>query len=378
MSKARQLNENNNYYTAWMVDYSIKFDGCASVPEFEREEGLRANLLAKFKLCPSDKCNSCPNAGEYVVDLREFVESFQEAQREANEYACEVQEETCEYQCENGQYQYQNEYNDDANGQNNQNGNNQNQNNNGGDDGDYCKYMCMSEANMSYCDNDGDDMDAKEFAECRAMEDENQNQNQNNYYNGNNNNNYQVYYTGAYCTSSGVYASVFTDSACTKKAPSGTYEKYNNGYSLPTEPLVRSGCQSCKYTSNNNDDQNNGQNNNNNQNNNDDNNNNGVIELCEDLYEQAGKCEKKLKGTSYQDTSGCELIHSILPKLSSAFSTMNGRVSVTKVLAWVFGVSCVLMGAYIYLLHKKVIRQKVDLATLGIGGGGAGADGVAA
>jgi hypothetical protein len=50
-----------------------------------------------------------------------------------------------------------------------------------------------------------------------------------------------MYYVGAYCTSSGVYAATFTDSTCTKKAPSGTYEKYNYGYSLPTEPLVSAG-----------------------------------------------------------------------------------------------------------------------------------------
>jgi hypothetical protein len=347
-----------------MVDYSIKFDGCAAVPEFEREEGLTTNLLAKFKLCPSDRCNSCPNAGEYVVDMREFVESFQEAQREANEYACEVQEETCEYACENGQYQYQNQ-NYDGDDQNNQN---QNQ-----DDDDYCKYTCLADAGMSYCDNeDGDDMDSSDFAECRAMNEDDQNNGNNNngnYYNNDNSNNYQVYYTGAYCTSSGVYASVFTDSACTKKAPSGTYEKYNYGYSLPTEPLVTAGCQSCKYVNNNNDDNNN---------NNNDDNNNGVLELCEDLYEQSGKCEKNVKGNSYPDTSGCELIHSILPKLNAAFASINGRgPGAATILAWVFGISCAFMGTYIYLLHKKVIRQRVDLAALGIGGGAVG-DGVSA
>ena len=46
------------FCSSWIADYSIKFDGCASIPQFDREEGIRTDLLAKFKLCPSDKCSS--------------------------------------------------------------------------------------------------------------------------------------------------------------------------------------------------------------------------------------------------------------------------------------------------------------------------------
>lgn len=74
-----------------------------------------------------------------------------------------------------------------------------------------------------------------ELAECKAL-----NENKNN--NNNNGESSVTYYVGAYCTSKGVYAGVFTDSTCTKKAPSGTYELYsNNGASLPTEALVSYG-----------------------------------------------------------------------------------------------------------------------------------------
>jgi len=62
--------ENNNYYTAWMTKYSMKFTGCHSVPQFEREEGMRSMLLARYKMCPSDNCAKCPNAGEYIVNMR--------------------------------------------------------------------------------------------------------------------------------------------------------------------------------------------------------------------------------------------------------------------------------------------------------------------
>ena len=91
---------------------------------------------------------------------------------------------------------------------------------------------------LGYCAQDRDQKDEvnmNELAECRAL-----NENKNN--NNNNGESSQVYYVGAYCTSRGVFAGVFTDSACTKKAPSGTYETYsNNGASLPTEAMVSYG-----------------------------------------------------------------------------------------------------------------------------------------
>ena len=69
-SDGRELENNNDYFSSWMPKYSLKFAGCHSVPQFEREEGMRSMLLAKFKMCPSNNCGSCPNAGEYIVEMR--------------------------------------------------------------------------------------------------------------------------------------------------------------------------------------------------------------------------------------------------------------------------------------------------------------------
>jgi hypothetical protein len=65
-------NNNNNNYYSFLTQYSLKFVGCHSVPQFERDQGMRSQLLAKFKLCPTDTgdCNKCPNAGEYIVEMR--------------------------------------------------------------------------------------------------------------------------------------------------------------------------------------------------------------------------------------------------------------------------------------------------------------------
>eukprot|EP00538_Stauroneis_constricta_P008939 CAMPEP_0119564846 /NCGR_PEP_ID=MMETSP1352-20130426/28181_1 /TAXON_ID=265584 /ORGANISM="Stauroneis constricta, Strain CCMP1120" /LENGTH=389 /DNA_ID=CAMNT_0007613649 /DNA_START=33 /DNA_END=1202 /DNA_ORIENTATION=- len=348
MSKARALNnDNNNGYYNWIAKYSIKFDGCSAIPSFEREEGIRSQLLAKFRLCPNDSsCSSCPKSGEYVVELREFAEAVRNAKLEANEYNCEVQEQTCEYSCE----QQANNYN---NGNNNNNGNDNG--NNYQYDEDTCVYNCMVDAQMGYCQQDQDEFDYNEFMECRALE--NDNNNNNNNYNYNQNQNYVQYYTGAYCNSNGVFLGMFTDSSCSKPAPTGTYEKYF-GYSLPTDPVVTYECISCKEANNQDE---------NNQYGNDYYDQDYVSDMCEQLYEEAGHCERNMDNSvvQYPDESACEMIHSTLAKLDRAFSSGGGpRASVF--FAWMFGLGCVGLGVYIYYLQKRMGR-KVDLANDGNG-----------
>jgi hypothetical protein len=216
----------------------------------------------------------------------------------------------------------------------------------------------MSDAGMDDCnqdDNDDDGVDMNELAECRALGDDDNNNN-----NNNNNQNYEYgqassyvqYYTGVQCTSSGVYAGTFTDSMCNKKAPNGTYESYTGGYSLPTEALVSYDCISCKESSNQDGD---------NQYGNDYYDQDSVLDTCEELYEQAGKCESNVQDATYPDTSGCELIHTTLPKLDRAFASSIGSTPASVVLAWVFGLGCVGMGGYIYTLFAKD-KKKVDLS----------------
>ena len=324
--------------SSWIANAALKFDGCASIPMFEREEGLRSNLVAKFKLCPNNSCKSCHNGGEYIVEMREFVETYQEALKESREYECESASEACEYNCQNG-YNYQN-YN--ANGGNYNNnyqygGNNQN-------DDEYCLNACLTDKGLDYClEEEGqEERDLNEFAECQPMDREGGNGNQNYNYNSN----YQQYYVGAYCTSSGVFAGVFTDSTCTKHAPKGTYEKYNYGYSLPSQPLVSSTCMSC--TANNyNDDGNNN------------NNNGGVSEVCEQLYEEAVKCESRIKST-YKDVSGCDMIHNVIPQLNKAMKNLRSP-PVATIFAWIFGIGFFTLAGYLYTLNKKVGQQKKNL-----------------
>lgn len=332
LSKARQLNNNNNNnnnYYSWIADYSIKFDGCASIPQFDRDEGIRTDLLAKFKLCPSDKCSSsCTNGGEYIIDMKDFVEAWQEAKEAANEQTCATAEYNCELKCQNGEFAYT--ANDD-------NANNYQQN---------CVYQCLVSQKLGFCAQDNqqqNEVNMNELAECRPLN------NKNNNNNNNGDGDYQIYYVGAYCSGNGVYAGVFTDSSCSKKAPSGTYELYsNNGVSLPTEPLVEKTCISCLYNNNNNNNNNNG---------------NYVSQNCAKMYEQSTKCESKVTATSYQDNSGCEMINDFVPKMSTALNGKSGNAA--KVFAWLFAITIVAMGFYIYRLHKMLIRPStVDTSEL--------------
>ena len=81
------------------------------------------------------------------------------------------------------------------------------------------------------------------------------------------------------------------------------------------------------------------------------------------MYEQATKCETKVTASSYPDNSGCELIHDVVPKMSTALNGGSGKAA--TVFAWLFAITIVAMGAYIYRLHKKLGRPStVDTSEL--------------
>ena len=108
---ARSLANNNNQQGAFMYKYSIKYLGCSSIVQINGEEGggnnknqgsmLYTKHLVRFALCPSDSCSSCPNGGQYVVNMQDFVDAYTEAKLTAQEATCENIRENC--YC-NGQY----------------------------------------------------------------------------------------------------------------------------------------------------------------------------------------------------------------------------------------------------------------------------------
>lgn len=110
-------------------------------------------------------------------------------------------------------------------------------------------------------------------------------------------------------------------------------------------------------------------NNNNNQNN--QNQNQEASELCQQAYQRAAKCETNLKTSNayyYPDTSGCDYIKNILPRLTKASSSvssgsrrssMNGA---SVAFAIIFFLTSCVLAAYSFFLYRKIHRAKVNLA----------------
>mmetsp|Transcript_12248 Transcript_12248/g.22817 ORF Transcript_12248/g.22817 Transcript_12248/m.22817 type:complete len:97 (-) Transcript_12248:267-557(-) len=93
----------------------------------------------------------------------------------------------------------------------------------------------------------------------------------------------------------------------------------------------------------------------------------------------AAKCESGLSSYVsqyyYTDTSGCDYINNILPKLESATrkissaSVKGGGVSspAATVFAVVFAITSLILGAYAFFLYRKIHRAKVNLAQAEMG-----------
>eukprot|EP00525_Craspedostauros_australis_P003505 CAMPEP_0198112830 /NCGR_PEP_ID=MMETSP1442-20131203/4618_1 /TAXON_ID= /ORGANISM="Craspedostauros australis, Strain CCMP3328" /LENGTH=419 /DNA_ID=CAMNT_0043769745 /DNA_START=32 /DNA_END=1291 /DNA_ORIENTATION=- len=375
-SEGRALEQNRDN-GEWMYNYSLKYLGCSSLFQISGERGgndedsvLYKENLIRFGLClPDESCSACSGkSAQYVVGMEEFLMSYLEMKQEEQEQACETaQDYTCAY-CEN-------------------------QNNN---DDQSCINQCYVDNKMDYCiEVEGqEEVDMDRFMECAEVEAQNNNNNNNNYnynYNQNNNNNvnpYAQYFVGAYCNMDdghSINIGVFQDAGCISPAPSNTYEALTYGQTLPfeNESIISSDCIACKRVDQ---DQNQNQNDNNNNynynynNNNGNNNNNNnqdqnyeVNEICQQSYEQAARCESGLDnvgGYFYPDTSGCEYINNILPKLERASRQISSRSiggagdgkGVAIGFAVLFAMSTIVLGAYSFFLYRKISRAKTGLA----------------
>ena len=224
---------------------------------------------------------------------------------------------------------------------------------------DYCgQYMEGGNNNNQGGDNDqNEQFNLQESLECRKLEvDEqaleyymykngNMGSYSQNYYNYNQNqNNKMELFVGPYCSNGGkkILLGVFMDETCSYAAPSGTYEKLFYGNKLPfsKDSLVTNSCVACKEPSNY-------------ENNNyyDQQDADDVLEVCQRLYEDAGKCESDLAGTiPYPNTYGCDFIKT-LPR--GTWSITKAASVPAKTFAGIFAITTVAFGALSVLLHKK-------------------------
>jgi len=349
LSFSRQLDGNDNF--SWIAGYSIRFEKCATSEEYyggyfggedngdrNNYNGMYAQRLVHYKLCPTGLCDTCSGGADYVIDMGLFVEAFIESKLDAQEYNCEQVRENCYYDDE---------------------------------------YQCYAQAGLDYCMDDENEnnqdgqmeFNLEEAAECRELEvddealqwyyyNQQQENNQQNYnYNQNNGQNQMQLFLGPYCSDDGknIFLGVFHDEMCSYPAPAGTYEKFSYGQALPysEENLIDSDCISCKEPQNQ-DDQNNG----------DQDDEDEVLEICERLYEDAGKCESGLEDgvTYYPNTYACDFIATL--KVPGKMSgSKRSTASASKVFAGIFAATTVVLGGLAYFFYKQARRNNVNLSS---------------
>ncbi|KAL3763790.1 LOW QUALITY PROTEIN: hypothetical protein ACHAWU_001910 [Discostella pseudostelligera] len=259
--------------------YSIKFEKCQFVKQYaytgnnNNKNGQHADFILAtkqfvvFRMCPDNSCGTCNyNYGEYIVDMDSYLAYTLEAKLQEQEHTASCAT-SAAANAANG---------DDANGDN-ADDNNANQCSNV--DTATCYDDCQSIDNMEAYGY----VDASQYVQCQQL----------NYQDANGN---KPYYAGAVCTSSGsrIKIGLFTDQYCSQldeSADVATYLKNDDGttfnlsYHLLKQTFTEGECiASCLKEDQNASNKN--KNNNNNQNRRAE-----VNNVCENLYNYAGKCE---------------------------------------------------------------------------------------
>lgn len=123
------------------------------------------------------------------------------------------------------------------------------------------------------------------------------------------------------------------------------YQFYGNKLPYSSDSLVTNSCVDCKEPDNYD-----------NKNNNDQQDADNILDVCQRLYEDAGKCESSLSSSiPYPNTYACDFIKT-LPKVST-WSISKSAAVPAKALAGVFAVTTVALGALTVFLHKKVAAK---------------------
>ncbi|KAL7517274.1 hypothetical protein ACHAWX_002208 [Stephanocyclus meneghinianus] len=339
-----------------LSQYSIKFEKCQITKQYNNNNNNNKwvdNVLATkrfviFRLCPNHSCSSCnANYGEYIIEMDSYLEAT--IQHKAQE-----QEQYC-YDCDaclaieaaaDGQ-----DYNDDGTCN--------------GVDTTTCYSKCQNIANMEA----NGYADAALYTQCGKVY-ENQNSG-------------VSYYAGAMCSSSGskIKISLFKDDQCSELDPNiesiDQYIKNSNGYNvklsyhLLKQTFVDGECvASCA-------DDNYGDNDNSNY--------NGVSQVCQTLYEVAGKCESNHGfatgiGTNQDnyatqisnEEAVCEFISTIraghynqtgeIVLIGTAHSSSIAGTSDAQTFALTFFVvGSVGLSVYAVYLNRKISQNNLDL-----------------
>jgi hypothetical protein len=125
-----------------LSDYDIRYLGCKNHAAKAENGVVTSQQLVRFALCPSksSSCSSCSSTGgEYVVDMKEFIEPYTKSKLNQEEFICDSIRENC----------FCNNTNDDI----------------------LCENQCYLEANIEYCiDYKGSaELEIRHYIECSGM-----------------------------------------------------------------------------------------------------------------------------------------------------------------------------------------------------------------
>jgi len=265
----RKLDGQDEEQEVDLTSYSIKFEKCQFVKQYGGEEDgggedmdtiLTTKRFVIFRLCPDSSCSSCTyNYGEYIVDMDTYLEATLGYKQEVQEEYCNTCNECYEAAAEAAAAD------DDAAEEDENAANCANM------DTSSCYAECQNIENMEANGYN----DASEFTECQELD-----------YGDDDGNSY---YVGAMCASSGsrIKIGIFTDEDCSIYDDSKDVEDYmmnEDGYNMKLsyhllkQTFAEGECvASCLQEDE--------------EQNDDDDKAAEVNELCEELYEAAGKCE---------------------------------------------------------------------------------------
>lgn len=333
-------------------NYAVKFEQCQFVKAYDQEQAadeenstvLATKRFVLFRLCPNSACGSCNyNYGEYLIDLESYLEATVEYYQNYQEGSCQACNEMCYNQNQNqdGQRKLENQkfYNVDC---------------------DSCVTECEKIQNM---ENNGF-VDATNFLECQLIYDPDDDS-------------VAGLYAGPICASQGtrINIGVFKDDQCLFADNSKVVDDYvqKDGVALKLshnllKKTYTDTCISCKepreqqyneYADQQDADE--------------------VIELCENLYNEAAKCEKAHGFTNgyagyygyenqlAQEEVVCEFMQSLKSGtydeegeiiVKGASSAIGGpsATGVQKFALTFFTLGTVGLAVYAAMLHSKLMR----------------------
>lgn len=362
-------NNNNGNNGVALTDYVMKFVKCQYVKTFsddmaandEASTVLATRRFVIFRLCPVGSCNSCNYGyGEYVIDVDSYLEYVIQHAQEEQKNMCNW----CQNYCYNENEYDENDYGDNAY---------DNYGNRFLAANNYdcsCVQECQALANM---ENYGY-VDAINYIQCQQVYEANDG---------------TFVYASAMCTNSGdkIKIGTFSDEDCTIPTNENVedylgYDDNGNNIQLSYATMSRaytSDCLTCIED-----------NGNNNQNNYYDESN----ELCENLYDEAAKCESahnfnngytnygNYQNQAAQEQVVCKFINSLSSgtydetgeiRVGSAKSYNSGSDTTTtgaqKFFLTVFILGTVGLAVFAAMLHQKITKGDKNPEGLAAQGG---------